>query len=124
MTQPLPRSVQQIADVIGRQAALSLVGQLPRFYSKTHPSGLLMLYVPKTLAADHRLVRLIGWARAQQLVRAFGGEMLLPAGCAELYRDFRDRSLLRLLREGHRTAELAEWFEVCERHIRKLKLTR
>ena len=121
MGKRLPRSVQELADVIGRDAALFLIGHLPRAYSKCHPSGQVVLYVPRTLKVDHHLVALLGWNTAMRLVRAFGGEMLQPAHCADLYRDFRDRSIVRLLNEGHRVSVLAEWFGVCERHIQNLQ---
>lgn len=121
MAKKLPRSVQEIADVIGRDCALFLIGQLPRAYSPCHPSGQVILYVPKVLKVDHPLVGMIGWKTASQLVHAFGGEILQPAHCADLYRDFRDRSIVRLLRDGHRPAILAEWFGVCDRHVRNLE---
>lgn len=120
MSKQLPRSVQEIADVIGRDSALFLIGQLPRAYSKCHPSGQVILYVPKSLRVDHPLVKLLGWKTASRLVQAFGGEILQPAHCADLCRDFRDRSITRLLIEGHRPAILSEWFGVCERHVRNL----
>lgn len=120
MQRKLPRSVQEIADVIGRDAALFLIGQLPRAYSSCHPSGQVILYVPKTLKPDHPLVSLMGWNAAHKLVRAFGGEILQPATCADVYRDFRDRSIQRLLREGHSAKTLGEWFGVCDRHVRNL----
>lgn len=120
MNSDLPRSVRQIADVIGRHLALVLIGQLPRAYSRCHPSGQVILYVPKVLRPDHALVRMIGYDAAAKLVRAYGGEILQPATCADIYRRFRDESLKRLLSQGHKPAELAEWFEVCERHVRNL----
>ena len=120
MPRHLPRSVQELADVIGRDAALFLVGQLPRAYSPGHPSGQVILYVPKVLKPDHALVALLGWKNASRLVHAFGGEILQPAYCADLYRDFRDRSIRRLLIEGHRPSTLAEWFGVCDRHVRNI----
>jgi hypothetical protein len=116
----LPRSVQEIAEAIGREQALFLIGQLPRAYSKGHPSGQVILYVPKSLRADHPLVALLGWHTATKLVRAFGGEILTPAHCADLYRNFRDESIARLLREGHDEKTLAEWFDVCARHVRNI----
>jgi hypothetical protein len=115
----LPRTAQELADVIGRDAALRLIGQLPRCSPNGH-SEVVMLYVPKELRPDHRLVKLIGWDRALALVQAFGGEVLLPANCAALYRGFRDRSILRLHGQGLPIALLVEWFDVGERHIRNL----
>ena len=116
----LPHSVHEIADVIGRELALYLIGQLPRAYSACHPSGQVIMYVPKTLKPDHALVAMLGWPAAKKLVRVFGGEILQPATCAHLYRGFRDRSIRRLLGEGYKPALIAEWFDVCERHVRNM----
>lgn len=117
--QRLPRTAQDIADVIGRDAALRLIGQLPRCSPSGH-SEIVMLYVPKDLRPDHRLVRLIGWDAANRLVNAFGGEVLLPANCAGIYRGFRDRSIARLHGQGLPVKLLAEWFDVSDRHVRNV----
>lgn len=118
----LPASVQEIADVIGSERALYLVGQLPRCYAgnKGKQSSRVIMYVPKTLKPDHQLVVLLGWHDARKLVDAFGGEILQPANCAEIYRQFRDQSILRMAREGMRPGEIAEVVGVSDRHVRNL----
>ena len=121
----LPASVQMIADVIGSERALYLIGQLPRCYSgkpgkKSHRP---MLYVPKPerLSDDHRLVQILGRQWADKLSRHFGGEMLSPANCAEHYRRFRDQNIIRMvIEEGIPKAEVAEFMQVSERHVRNL----
>lgn len=114
----LPASVQEIADVIGSERALFLVGQLPRCYTKK--SCHVIMYVPKHLKPDHPLVRLLGWKDAQRLVDVFGGEILQPANCADIYRQFRDREIIRMAGEGMRTASIAELMGVSDRHVRNL----
>lgn len=114
----LPASVQELANVIGTDRALYLVGQLPRCFSKksTH----VILYVPKAanLKPDHRLVHILGWNDAVKLCRAFGGEILQPATCADLYRSFRNKSIRRLVNdEGMKPREVAAMFEMSERQI-------
>ncbi len=104
--------------MIGVDRALFLVGQLPRCISKksTH----VILYVPKAanLKPDHRLVRILGWNDAVKLCRAFGGEILQPATCAELYRDFRNKSIRRLVNiEAIKPRAVAEMFGMSERQI-------
>lgn len=122
----LPRSVQEIADVIGRERALFLVGQLPRFKRRDagHPewSGgeQVILYVPRTLKPDHQLVRILGWHDADRLVRAFGGELLKPGTCSTVYRPFRDGAILRMLADGLPPSMVASWFGVSERHVKNL----
>lgn len=122
MPAKLPKSVQEIADVIGRDLALHLVACLPRAYSVGHAGGQVILYVPKRISPDHKLVSLIGWNAAERLTRIFGGEILQPATCAHLYRDFRDENIRRLLLEGHAVELIAEWFGVSERHVRGVRM--
>lgn len=121
----LPASAQEIADVIGGERALYLIGQLPRCYSKDlrYPNSKashVILYVPKVLKLDNVLVRLLGWVDARKLVDAFGGEILQPAGCAEVYRRFRDQSIIRMAGEGIKPATIAELMDVSDRHVRNL----
>lgn len=113
----LPGSVQQIADVIGRDRALHLIGQLPRAYDPGHPSGQVILYVPKSLKPNHPLVRILGYLDAQRLVKAFGGEILQPASCRDIYRRFRDATIDAMLASGERPAAIAELMGVSERHV-------
>ena len=119
--QRLPGVVQDIADVIGRERALFLIGMLPRFHRTDARGGeQVILYVPRNLKPDHLLVRLMGWHDAERLVRAFGGELLKPASCSHVYRGFRDQGIVRLLGEGVPVAMIAGWFEVSERHVKNL----
>lgn len=121
----LPNSVQEIADVIGRERALFLIGQLPTCTTIDPRTGWKngrrpMLYVPsvRRLQPDHMLVRILGWKDAEKLCRHFGGEILQPASCTEIYRAFRDRSIARLVSEGVPPKMVAEWFGVTDRHVR------
>lgn len=123
---PLPRSVQEIADVIGRDRALYLVGQLPRYEVKDRRqasrSSRLFLYVPtlSRLTFEHDLVRMMGWRDAEKLARHFGGELLHPAPCSEFYRSFRDRSILALLSDGMTVDDVARVIGVSDRHVRNV----
>lgn len=117
----LPRTAQEIADVIGRDAALRLIGQAHRYRPASRKGAeQVCIYVPRELRPDHQLVRLIGYDAAVALVRNFAGMILQPASCAHLYRAHRDRSILRLLSQGLPVKLVAEWFEVCERHVTNL----
>lgn len=119
----LPGVVQDIADVIGRERALYLIGQLPRVVVRDvrYPAAereQVVLYVPRVLRPDHRLVAILGWDDAERLARVFGGELLKPGNCAQLYRAHRDQAIMRLLAEGVPQPMLCEWFEVSPRHVR------
>lgn len=120
----LPASAQEIADVIGSERALYLIGQLPRSYqtrkNSKQTSWHVILYVPKQLKPDHQLVQLLGWHDAQRMVDAFGGEILHPASCADIYKRFRDQSIIRMAGEGMPNKTIAEVMEVSDRHVRNL----
>lgn len=118
----LPDSAQEIADVIGRDQALYLIGQLPTCYAGTNgrKSWRPMLYVPKSIKPDHPLVRIIGWKDAQKLVDEFGGMILYPANCSEIYRAFRDQSIVQLAIQGIDRKEIAEIMGVTDRHVRSV----
>ena len=122
MLNDLPESVREIAEVIGREDALRLVGQLPTCYAGTagHRSHRVILYVPKTLKPDHRLVRILGWPIAMKLVRHFGGEILQPANCRKIYSRYRDEAILKMLHAGARPSMVADLLGVSERHVRNL----
>lgn len=122
----LPASVQEIADVIGREAALFLVGQLPTYArTSTRDQGAqwreTIMYVPKTLKPDHILVRILGWPNADKLVKHFGGEILKPANCRHLYRAFRDKAITTMLMDGQKVAHVAVLMGVSDRHVRNLQ---
>jgi hypothetical protein len=121
----LPDSVQEIADVIGREQALLLIGALPRCYvgqpgKKSHQ---VVMYVPtvKNLRADHQLVRILGRCDAEKLCRAFGGEIMKPANCACIERAFLHQSVLDMMRGGAmKAAHVAAIVGVHERTVRNL----
>jgi len=121
----LPASVQEIADVIGRQDALRLVRQLPRCLveDKRRPGSMqerVMLYVPKKVKPGHPLVRILGAEGAEKMVRAFGGECLHPANCNAIHKDYRNDAVRKRHREGSRVPVLAASFGVSERQIRNV----
>lgn len=124
----LPPSVEDIAEVIGRQQALYLIGQLPRVYTPDPRSPDVMkttviMYVPQRLTPQDRLVSILGWDDAEKLVRSFRGMLIHPATCAEVYRAFRDENIARLNSEKVPNKMIAEWFGVTERHVRNVVAT-
>jgi len=118
----LPKSVQQIADVIGISQTLKLIGLLPvckvrdKRYSKAI-SNRIVLIVPANLKADDKLVKMIGWDDAYKLSRHFGGEFLYPATCADIYRDFLKDTAQRMYRDGRKPADVAEAMQIPYRTI-------
>lgn len=121
----LPNSAQEIANVIGRDKALYLIGQLPTVYTpdKRWPDArkkTTILYVPKRLNVTDNLVRILGWIDAEKLVREFGGMLIQPANCMGLYRPHRDANIARLYAEGLTVAMIADWFDVSTRHVKNV----
>lgn len=114
---PLPPSAQEIADVIGRERALLLIGQLPQAGRR---KWRVVLYIPKRIDPDHNLVRLIGWEDAMRLVRHFGGEILQPSNCRFLPRAFRDAEIIRLWRAGEKLPLIADKFDLSYRQVRNI----
>jgi len=125
----LPASVQEIADVIGRDKALLLIGKLPRAYSRDKrwpgaQKSTLVMYVPtvKRLGLDHFLVKTLGYIDAVKMCEAFGGEIMYPATCANIHRAFRDQSILSMVRAGMRPQAVAAIVGVSERTVRNLAM--
>lgn len=120
----LARSVQEIADVIGRERALYLIGQLPRCYAGVEgkKSSRVMLYVPTVarLTLTHELVRILGYNDAVKMCKHFGGEILQPANCAEIYRQYRDRMIAMMLADGMTTAQVAAIMLMNVQYVREL----
>lgn len=119
---PLPGVAQEIADVIGRQRTLYLLGQLPRCVGGGAPypgkkASQVVLYVPKAPDGSHPLVRLMGQDDASALAEAFGGELLKPPTCAEIYRTFRNASIVKMASDGVSGPELATIFALTRRCI-------
>lgn len=101
----LPRSVQEIADVIGRDQALHLVARLrERCTSRT-----LNIYIPAPdrLHARHALVEMIGMEDAQALAQVFGGAHVYPASCRQMRRALENRDILKLRDAGMSIKEIA-----------------
>lgn len=115
----LPRTVQEIADVIGRERALYLIGQLPKLWVPSQQYHKVILYVPKRIKPSDQLVQILGWNDANKMVQHFGGEMLHPANCEYIYRRFIHRSIQTMHSDGMDTKEIAELLGVSERTVKR-----
>lgn len=124
----LPQSVREIADVIGRDAALYLIEQLPKCQARDHrnpdhKSQRVILYVPKRLKPNHRLVQILGPELAAKMVEGFQGEILYPANCqgkSPVSREKRNREIARLVGEGRPMREVAEIVGLTSRQVRNV----
>lgn len=101
----LPKSVQEIADVIGSDHALQLVRQL----KSRCPGRTLYVYVPSVerLHVNHALVEMVGYDNAVALAQEFGGTHLYPSPCKYLQRAIKNRHILALRDTGMAPDEIA-----------------
>ena len=114
----LPESVSEIAEVVGREKALALIGSLPQAGSR---SWRVCLYVPKQLTTiEHPLVRSLGWNDANRLVWAFSGMILQPSNCRFLARELRLRVVWQMSRDGHSLAEIAQGVDLSQARVREI----
>lgn len=118
----LPASVREIAEVIGIEPTMKLINQLPMCDSGKDGRRKLrpILYVPKRLKPDHRLVEILGWPDAHRLVQVFGGEILYPANLRELLEDKRNKLFRELVPLGFSPYLIAELVGMSERGLRKI----
>lgn len=131
-TPRLPPVVEELVQVLGRGRTLYLIGQLPVCFVKdrrwtpranSKGSRRVILYVPKRLKPDHRLVTILGWNDAQRLVDAFGGEIVCPPTLHDIvYKPFRDAAI-RAHAEAGTPSTLAEWFGLPESTVRLILQT-
>lgn len=115
----LPHCVQEIADVIGRERALYLIGKLPRVRIESKQWSKSILYVPKRLTFDHILTKILGWNDATKLVNVFGGEILHPGNCDYIYRNFLRESIRKMAADGMTPKQLSELFNLSDRTIKR-----
>lgn len=124
----LPKSAQEIADVIGIEQALLLISRLPRAYHRDNrwpaaQNQTVILYVPTIprLGARHKLVEILGWHDAIKMCKAFGGEILRPAECADYYRLERNRRILEMLASGMAPSAVAAEVGLTVEQIRRIR---
>lgn len=115
--------LRSVAEVIGRQSALYLVSQCPRYKTeKRAGKGQLLLYVPKlkSLTMDHKLVKALGYPLASKLSKEFGGELLVLAHCNHMILQARNEGIKEMSKAGFSIRELADIFNVTERIVSRL----
>jgi len=120
---PLPQNVRAIADCIGKDKALALVGQLKRT-PQTKADGRtrqrIWLYIPKTLNPKSRLVEILGWKDAFKLTQVFTGETICLESCQAMATEFLHRSIRQQFNDGIDIDTLAVLFGMNPRSILKI----
>ncbi len=104
----LPSTVAEIADVIGRDAAI----QLAHARAATRN-----LYVPHNMPDGHWLPRMIGMDAASRLQRVYSGELIPIATCRDMDRHERNRSIAEDHSAGFSIRHLATRYGLTTRRI-------
>lgn len=107
LKEDLPGSLEEIAEVIGREGALKLVDAC----------GGTRIFVPRRLRIQHKLVTWLGLEQARRLSHHFGGETLTVVRAAELLRRTRNREIVRRYDTGTGVRQLARDNALTERQI-------
>lgn len=104
----LPESVLDLIDVIGINAALTIVEQ----------RGGIRLYVPAKATESHWLADLIGLDALQKLVDVYAREEIEIPRCAATLKDIKDREIASSTASN---SELARQYGMTERNVRKIR---
>lgn len=107
----LPESVQEIADVIGRDKALILAGMA---------NGCMYVPQPRRMTTEHWIAQTIGHEAAVELSTEFPGFILKLATCRFVYTHWRNQRIWELHQNGVSNGDIAELFSITERHIRNI----
>lgn len=116
----LTGDIRSIAEIIGKQQALFLVSQYPRYKSKKrNGEGQLLLYVPKEsrLGFEHKLIEILGYTDAVKLCREFGGELLSLSFCKHIILKRRNDGIIDMLKQGYSSEQLADFFNLSTRAV-------
>lgn len=124
MIKPLPKSVQEIADIIGRDNALYLVGKLPRYKTPDRSGVQASLYVPtlQRLTPDHSLSKILGYPLARKMCVHFGGSILSPANCLGIVCNFRNKSIVEFYKSGMSFKEISEILDITPKYTKRILL--
>lgn len=109
----LPRSVRDLVDCIGYEAALALVGAI---------GGQAAIKVPLSLATGTGawLVAVMGEEAAARFVAHYQGERFAVARCAGALKDARDQQIIDAYTAGTRVNDLVVAHRLTERQIRNI----
>lgn len=122
----LPETLRDIAEVIGREAAVRLAERSRPITDAGTPAATgsrprrRVIYVPRRLTPDHPLVDLLGWHTALKLQRTHTNMIIEIPLCAELLRAYRDHCIAEMARCGETVGEVARWFDLHERSVRDI----
>ena len=117
VTDKLPESVAEIAEVLGFDKALLFVASLPPSGSRPHRR---CVYIPTQLPVDHWMVRMLGWHDAMRMQRAFGGMILHPSNARFWHRDIRNARIRKMREDGLSLAGIAGELGLSVHRVREI----
>lgn len=112
---PLPSTLQDIAETIGREAAVRLSEGLLRQRTGAR-SWRRQIYIPQRLADDHPTVLILGRALAEELQETHVNCILEIPRCAGIQAAYREHVARQMLEAGETPDELVE-SGVCTRPL-------
>ena len=104
---PLPSTLQDIADTIGREAALRLSEGLLRQRTGAR-AWRRQIYIPQRLADDHPTVLILGRALAEELQETHVNCILEIPRCADIQAAYREHVARIMLAAGETPDEVVE----------------
>lgn len=103
----LPQAMLDLIDATDLNTACCLVQAF----------GGVRVYIPHKLPANHSLVCVLGNARAEQLIKNYGGESLNIPRCAHALRSLRNTKIKQDRDNGLTTSELSLRYGLTERQV-------
>lgn len=116
----LPGTLREVAEVIGRERAMYLAGQVLHWDRQGQRGKAGWVYIPKKLEPHHRLNELVTLDEALKLVEVFGGENLTISMPAGPVRRFRNMQIQHLASEGLRPEVIAYAVGITPRQVRNV----
>lgn len=120
---PLPGTLEDIAEVIGRGLAVRLAEALRPVGEDGRPEATgsrpwrRMIYVPRRMKPDHPLISILGWDAARALQRSHTSMILEVPYCIELERAYRRHVMRAMADAGHSVDHIAAWVSVHPRTV-------
>lgn len=117
----LCKTLREIADVIGREQALRLAGQVIQWERRGKSQGKQgSFYVPRCRVEGSLLSELVPPNQDAKLVAAFGGEALTISAPMGMVRRLRDACIIGLAGMGRPMRTIGFLCDVSERQVRNI----